>query len=174
MIVCNDAGERGSVLEKILRLKRANIVYFDGKSNWKVLDSEIGMAAGLNFRDGKLFVSAALEDKIYSYSFDNAALSGKKLLTEIKGPDNLRFYNNTLLTSAHTNINAFIRHTGSAEKQCPGTSYIINPLNGNTKLLFYNAGEIISAASTSLILDGKLYVSQIFEPWIIEMDISGI
>lgn len=172
-LVCNDAERRNSMIDKILRLKRSNIVYFDGKGNWSVLADKLGMVAGLSYKNSKVYASAALENKLYVFDFKEGNLQNKKVLAKIKGPDNIRFHNETLLVTSHFKPFKFIQHVNNSEKKSPSLVWSVNLNTGEKKALFSDQGNEISAASAALILSGKLYVSQIFEPWILELGSSN-
>jgi hypothetical protein len=172
LLVCNDAKKRNSLLEKILKLKTSNIVYFNENENWEIIADKIGYAAGLEYSDGKFFVSAALENKLYSFDFDGKKVSNKKVLAKINGPDNIRLYKDKLIVAAHYKAMAFIKHVNSKEKYSPSTVYSIDQKHGNLKLLYSNDGSIISGSSTAVIYKERLFINQIFEPWIIEIPIS--
>jgi hypothetical protein len=170
-LVCNDAMKRNSMLDKIFRLKRSNIIYYDGNGNWTEVADKMGMVAGLNYKEGKVYASAALENKVYVFDFIEGELQNKKLLAKIEGPDNIRFYNDDLLVTSHFKPIKFILHVSNANKKSPSLVYSVNLETGEKEVLYSNPGEKISAASAALILSGKLYISQIFEPWILEVDL---
>ncbi len=172
LLVCNDARKRNALYEKILKLKTSNIVYLDENENWKILADKIGYAAGLEYSDAKVYVSAALENKVYRFHFDGNRLSDKTILTKINGPDNIRFYKDKLIIAAHYNPMAFIKHVNNKEKHSPSTVFSIDKTEGQTKLLYANDGKVISASSTGVIYHNKLFINQIFEPWIIEIPLS--
>lgn len=170
-LVCNDAMKRNSMADKILRLKRSNIIFYDGKGNWSVVADKMGMVTGLNYKKGKVYASAALENKLYVFNFKEGELYNKQVLAKIKGPDNIRFHDESLLLTSHFKPFKFIRHVNNPAKESPSLVYSINLESGEKSILYSNPGNEISAASVALILSKKLYVGQIFEPWIREMDV---
>jgi hypothetical protein len=48
-------------------------------------------------------------------------------------------------------------------------NFAINRITGEQKVLFSDDGKKISAASTALIYDGHLYISQVFDDFILKV-----
>jgi hypothetical protein len=60
----------------------------------------------------------------------------------------------------------FMAHAGNKEKTSPTQIFRILA-DGTTKEIYANDGEEISAASTGLSYKNKLFISQVFEPFIL-------
>jgi hypothetical protein len=166
LLVCNDAAVRGSMKEKIFRQKKGNVIYFDGEGNWSIVASGLGMPAGLTGMGSYVFVSAALENTLYSYRFKDGQLTDKKPVCQIKGPDNIRICNNKLIVTSHSRMIRFIRHVKNKTHNSPSLVIEIDPQTGKSVQLFYDNGKLISAASVAVIFNNQLIVGQIFEPFI--------
>jgi len=171
-LVCNDAANRHDMKEKIFRLKRGNILFYDGIGNWSIAAKQLGMPAGLTGFGNRIFVSAALENKLYSYRFNDGQLSDKKQVCKIKGPDNIRIYHDLLIVTSHSKPFKFIRHVKNKSHRSPSLVVSIDPRNGKSTRLFHDNGKLISAASVALILNNQLIIGQIFEPFIGLLDIQ--
>lgn len=167
IVVCNDAAVRNDMKEKIFYQKKGNILLYDGRGNWSIVASKIGMPAGLAGLGSRIFVSAALENKLYEFKLDDGQLTGKRVLSEIKGPDNIRFHNGRLLVTSHYKPFKFIGHTRKKSNISPSLVLSVDPATGKTVQLFQDNGRKISAASVAVIMDGKLIIGQIFEPFIV-------
>jgi hypothetical protein len=167
ILVCNDAAKRGSMAEKIFRLKRGNIVRFDGFGNWSVVAAKLGMPAGLAGSGEDLYVCGSLENRLYRFTYKNGELTGKRTLNKIKGGDNIRIYEGFLLTTSHAKPLKFISHVGNREKPSPSLVLKIDTTTGSSTVLYSDNGRIISAASAALIWNRQLIVGQIFEPAIL-------
>jgi len=166
ILVCNDAATRNSTKEKIFRLKLGNILYYDETGNWSIVADSLGMPAGLTGMGNRIFVSAALENKLYSYQFSDGQLMDKKIICSVKGPDNIRIHNNELILTSHSKPFRFIRHVKNQSRRSPSMVFSVNPLTGELTKLFYDNGRNISAASVALIFNNRLVIGQIFEPFI--------
>ncbi len=166
VVVCNDAAVRGDIKETILRQKKGNILFYDGQGNWSIMAREIGMPAGLAGLGNKIFVSASTENKLYSFLLKDGQLSNKTVLAEITGPDNIRFYKGSLITTSHSKTLKFVRHVKNTKSKSPSMVLSVNPSSGKITRLLYDNGKIISTASVAVILDNQLIIGQIFEPFI--------
>jgi len=171
LLVCNDAAVRNSMKEKIFGSKRGNILYYDGLGNWSIVADKLGMPAGLIGMGNRIFVSAALENKLYSYRFIDGQLTDKEQVCRIKGPDNIRIHNDNLIITSHSKTIKFIRHTKNKSRKSPSLVLSVNPRTGISTQLFYDNGKLISAASVALIFNNQLVIGQIFEPYIGLLDI---
>ena len=163
-MVCNDAAKHGSMMEKILKMRRSTIVYCDGRANYTVAASRLGMPAGMNHLGNTLFVSDATGNKIYTFRISDGALSQKKKLCRIKGPDNIRFTaGGELLVAAHEKTLRFVRHVSNPTVPSPTVIYRIDPATGAKTRIFSDTGSLISAGSVAVEWEGYLYIGQIFE-----------
>ncbi len=166
LLVCNDAGKHNSMKEKIFRQKKGNILFFDGRANWTIAADTLGMPAGLAALGKRVFVSAALENKLYSYDLSDGKLTGKKIVSEIKGPDNIRVYEGNLIVTSHSKPLKFISHTRKVSHKSPSLVLSVDVRSGKTTRLFYDNGNQISAASVAMFLNNQLIIGQIFEPFV--------
>jgi hypothetical protein len=166
LFVCNDAGSRGSMKEKIFRQKKGNILFYDGRGNWTIAARELGMPAGLTGLGNRIFVSAALENCLYSFRVDDGQLIDKQIVCKIKGPDNIRIHNGNLITTSHSKPLKFIRHVKDKSNHSPSMVLSVDPQTGRPARLFYDDGRLISAASVAIVLNDQLFIGQIFEPFI--------
>lgn len=167
VVVCNDAAVRNDMKEKILYQKKGNVLFYDGRGNWSIAAAKLGMPAGLSGMGSRIFVSAALENKLYEYKLDDGQLTGKKVLADIKGPDNIRFHDGRLLVTSHYKPFKFIGHTKNKSRISPSLVLSVDPATGKTIRLFQDNGKKISAASVAVVLNSQLIIGQIFEPFIV-------
>jgi hypothetical protein len=171
ILVCNDAGKRGSMTEKIFRQKKGNIIRFDG-TRWSIVAKRLGMPAGLAGSGSEVFVCTSLENKMYRFTYRNGQLSDKIKFCRIKGGDNIRIYPGYLLTTSHFRPIKFIAHVGNREKASPSRILRISLPSGKPETLFEDDGRMFSTASVAVVWKKTLIAGQIFEPNILvyEMD----
>ncbi|MGW8316244.1 MAG: hypothetical protein ACWGNV_11630, partial [Bacteroidales bacterium] len=169
----NDAGKRGSILEKALKLKRAGVVKINrnGEGNWKALTvaDELGYPAGINRIGDTLYVGDAILHRIHVYAISEEGLEPVKSIPGVRGNDNIRIYNNRLLVPGHVKPFRFIKHARDPEKKSPVTVFLVNPLSGEVREIYATDGSAISAGSTALLYRGDLYISQVFEPYLLKI-----
>ena len=169
--VGNDHGNRDSNLEIILGLKRANVVHYDGKGNWKIVADKLGMVTGVNRIGDRLFVSATREHKLYEFKIDDGTLSEKKVFAKFRGPDNIRFHENQLITAGHFKGLAFMKHMKDTLQPSPSVVARFNPDHPEAEILFSDPGNTISTGSGAVILKDRLYIPQVFRSYILAVEI---
>lgn len=171
--VCNDAGIRNDMKEKIFRQKKGNILHCDVQGNWSIVASNLGMPAGLAGSGNRLYCSAALENKLYSFEIAESQLTDKQIVSQIKGPDNIRLFNNSLIVTSHPKPLRFIRHVKNKNRLSPSLVLSLDPITGQRVTLFSDDGSQISAGSVGLLFQGQLIIGQIFEPFILVLPVGG-
>jgi len=169
----NDSGKRGSLAEKALKLKRASVVLLkeDSDGTWKskVVAEKLGYPAGINRIGNKLYVGDAVLHRIHVYAISEQGLSARDEIKDLKGNDNLRIFNKQVLTPGHVKPLKFIRHASDPEKLSPVEVYLVDPENGEKQTLYYTDGSQISGGSTAVIYKNYLYISQVFDPFILKV-----
>ena len=175
--VVNDSGKRGSLAEKIFRLKKASVVRFDkigGDGNWKgrLVAGQLGYPAGINRIGNKIYAGDAVLHKIHVYKISDDGLSPQSEIADIKGNDNIKIHEGNLLTPGHVKPFKFVGHAKDAEKKSPVEVFLVDPESGSHKMLFFDDGNRISGGSTAIIFENKLYICQVFEPYILKVDLN--
>lgn len=172
----NDAGKRGSMLEKALKLKRASVMKLTKRSDgqwWaEMVADKLGYPAGINRIGDQLYVGDAILHKIHVYQISKEGLSPVGEISKLKGNDNIRIHRGQLLTPGHVKTFKFIGHARNAEKRSPVDVFMANPDGGEIKILYSTDGSDISAGSTAIIYGDHLYISQIFEPFILKVELK--
>ncbi len=170
--ITNDAGKRNSTFERMLKLKRSTIIHTDLHGNAKIAADNLAYANGITYKENKLYVSTTMQGKVFIYDIGEGNLNNRKILAEVKGGDNLTWYGDDLLVTSHQKFLAFIKHVKNSDKKSPSVVYRINPGSGEKKLLYSDEGDEISAASTAIMYDNNLYISQVFDPFILKVEMK--
>lgn len=172
--VSNDAGKRGSLWEQFWKMKRSNVVFYDSELKlWKKVADKLVYANGVAVNDTSVFVSTTRSNRLFSYKIQpDGNLTGRKSLIKIKGQDNILFNGDELIFTSHPNLMAFIKHYKSADKKSPSQVHGYNIKTGEYRLIFTDDGNRISASSTAFIYNNKLYISQVFDPFILQVDLK--
>jgi len=180
--VSNDTKKRGSLWEVLWRLKNADVVYCPIKisinknntsaeknGNCQIAAKEISMPNGIAIRKNKVYISTTREDILYEFDNQNGKLINKKKVIELKGQDNLFWLTeNKLLVANHLADYRFMRHASSKENISPSVVYEVDVKNKKAIPIYVNNGKQISAASGAFIYNNKLYISQVFDDFILE------
>ena len=149
------------------KIKGSLVHYKHDKYN--TVDNNILYPNGINIRDSILYLSTTMSNKIYAYRIEkDNQLTMINSIAKVKGADNIRFYKNLLLTTSHPKLLKVVKHYKKPSKKSPSIVYSINLETNEKKTLFEDDGTKISAASTAIIYKGDLYISQIFENFILK------
>lgn len=172
----NDSGKRGSMLEKALKLKRASVEKLTKNSDgeWvaeKVAD-RLGYPAGINRMGDRLYVGDAVLHKIHVYQISQDGLSPIAEISKLKGNDNIRIYEGQLLTPGHVKPLKFVGHAKKTEKKSPVDVFLVDPSTGEHSILYSTDGSTISGGSTAIIYGKHLYISQVFDPFILKVELE--
>ncbi len=162
-------------LDLYLRRTASEIAHFDPRSGkWSIVADGLAFANGILAEADQVFVTTTLGDQVLAYPRNpDGTLGEGRTLVELKGGDNLTRYGQYLLTTAHYDDFAFLRHAKDAKKPSPSIVMRIDPAREQKKAIYVNPGKTISAASTALIYNGKLYISQVFDPFILVCDVPS-
>ena len=94
-----------------------------------------------------------------------------KTTAKLKGLDNISFINdNEVLVTAHLKQIAVLKHYKDPKNISPTVIYRVNINTGDYKAVYADKGSDISGGSTALYYNGKIYISQIFEPFLLKCD----
>lgn len=167
----NDAGKNGGgIMELLLRLRRSNLVYCDGKDKYVKVASKLAYANGLNIVDNHyLYVGTTRQNRVFRYVIDyEGNLVDRQKIAKVVGADNVRYDGGDLYVAAHLRDLAFWAHLKNPQKLSPTVVYRIDP-QGSRTAVYANKGWQISAGATALPYGGYLYIGQVFEPFIIRV-----
>jgi hypothetical protein len=151
------------------RTRGSEISYFNPATRtWTVAADGIAFANGILAEQERVYVTATLGEEILEYPRNPDGSLGKgKTIVRVKGPDNLTRQGQYLLTAAHFDDLAFMKHSKDPSAPSPSVVLRIYPEQGTRAAVFVNSGELISAASTAMVYEDKLYISQVFDPYIV-------
>lgn len=172
----NDSGKRGSTAEKVLKLKRANVVRLEKDSSgiWHamVVAEKLGYPAGINRTGNRLYVGDAILNRIHVFEITGHGLTKTDTFKKLRGNDNIRFHNQQLITTGHIRPFQFIKHTKDPANLSPVAVFLVNPQTGSFTTLYHTDGSSISAGSTAIIFRNQLYISQVFDPFILKVQLG--
>ena len=156
----------------ILHKKSGYIGYIshDRKIN-KQLVNKIDFPNGLYIRDNKLFVSTTSGNSLLEYqmkSNQEVNQSSKVKKADIKGGDNILVDGNQMFIAHHPSFFKFFLHTLFAAKSTSQVT-LYDMETAESKVLLKSKGKLISASSTALVHGGFLYVSQVFNNYIVRI-----
>jgi len=171
--VTND--RRGS-LDMYLRRETSEISYYNSASGvWQKAADQIAFANGILAEENQVYVTATLGNKLLMFPrFKDGRLGESTEILRVKGADNLMKYDDYLLTTAHYDDMAFLKHKKDPKEIAPSIVFKIRPELYLKEALYTDSGKMISAASTAMIYNRKLYISQVFDPYVVVCDVPAV
>ena len=161
-----------------LGAKTGNIVYYHPENGWKVALPKQAYPNGILVDEAtqSLYMVHGACKKVNRYPLTapgKLSLSSKKSTPQdiVMGDNLTRDSEGYLWTTSHPCLFRFLKH-GNGKKPSPSLAYRIDPQTMEANLVYQNNGKEISAASTALWYEGKLYLSQVFDNFVLEVDFT--
>jgi len=162
-----------------LGMKTGSVVYCDASGQCDYAIKNLGLPNGVFVDEAQnlLYVMNGTCHEVIRYKIndgqvDESSKTSSKMYGEkVTIGDNLLMgTDGQLWTTAHPSPLDFLSHSKESNAFSPSQVFSIDPETLNVQKKFQNEGEIISAASTALYFDNRLFVSQVFEPFIIVIE----
>lgn len=166
LLVSNDAKKPGNIAEVLFKLKKAQIIFWDG-TKCSVASEKYAYTNGITNKNGKVYLASTMQNKVWQFDIKDGKMLNREVIAKAKGADNLRFDGDDLLVACHLRFLKFLKHYKAAENLSPSTVYRINPATKKRTVEYYDDGKQVSAASTALVFRNSLYVSGIFDAKIV-------
>lgn len=163
LLVSNDAKKAGNASEVLFKLKKAQIIFWDG-TKCSVASEKYCYTNGITNKNGKVYLASTMQNKVWQFDLADGKLLNRQVIGKAKGADNLRFDGDDLLVASHLRFLKFLKHYKDAEHYAPSTVYRINPTTKKRTVVYYDDGKQVSAAATALVFRNYLYVNSIFDP----------
>jgi hypothetical protein len=174
----NDNGTMNSIRkywDVIVKSPRADIAYYDG-TKFSNLNVPVILGNGIHIQKTNneeiLFRSVFSEKAVHRYkvlrSGESPSLSYIDKIEIGSGADNIiEDENGMLWVAGHDSTYRFLRHLMDKSNESPTQVYRIDPKTKEVKEVYANRGSEISAGSTGLVFQNKLFISQVFEDFIL-------
>jgi len=175
--VTNDAKNRGSTWDMFWSLKNSSVIFCSPtkKEGCKIVANTLAMANGVETDGKSLFIATTREDSLYQFSIEkNGNLKNKKLITRQKGLDNLFWHNDNLVTASHLSDWRFLRHASNPSNPAPSLIFEVDLKTGEKRIWYANIGTQIPAATGAIILNKKMYISQVFENYVLSCNLNEL
>jgi len=154
-----------TMLDIYLRRNVSEISFYNNQlKKWSIVADDIAFANGIYAIQDKVFVTATLGNQVLCFPRkDDGSFGEPDIVAELKGPDNLIPHGEYLLTTAHFDDLAFMKHKKNPGAFSPSTVFLVHPEKKTLEPVYANDGQMISAASTAMVYENKLYISQVFD-----------
>ena len=159
-----------NILDLLTDPNSGSLGFCDGNSVWKKVDSLIGFPNGLYDEDNTLYLATSRNFALFTYEIQNdGTLQNRKKLSKINGMDNIIADGDDLLIAVHPDEVKFALLSFLPETLSPSKTYAINKRTGAAKLIYSDNGSQISGSSTALVVGNDLYLSQVFEGFVLKI-----
>lgn len=163
----------------ILGIGNGSVVHYDGKGNWQIVIDELCYPNGVwvnETRDYLLVANGGCQE-VARYKINNGQVdAANKHSSKVHGinipiGDNLLMDTEGVLwTAAHPCPLKFLAHAKDAQEKSPMQVFGLDPMTLKMNMPFQNNGDLISAASTVLHYEDRLYIAQVFDPFVLVVD----
>ncbi len=171
LLISNDAKKAGNVSEVLFKLKKAQIIFWDG-TKCSVASEKYCFTNGITNKNGKVYLASTMQNKVWQFDFAAGKLLNRQVIGKAKGADNLRFDGDDLLVACHLRFLKFLKHYKYAKYYSPTTVYRLNPATKKRTVEYFDDGKQVSAAATALVFRNYLYVNSIFDPKIVRKQVK--
>jgi hypothetical protein len=172
LFVSNDRGGPDFITENLFRPNGSSVLMFDG-SNWYKVASGLSYANGLLSLDGQLYVAGTRENYMYRYDIESDTVVNQfNFANALLGQDNISLHEGKIYIAVHTSIMQFVEHSFSTAAISPFAVFSIDIATGEKKMMYSNDGTLISGVSTAIRYGDYLYLSQIFEPFLMKVQVN--
>lgn len=163
----------------ILGVKTGTVLHYSQTSKWTTVLKDMCYPNGVWVNKEKSYLTVANGGckAVERYPIENGMVvatksaSTKKLGLDIPIGDNLMMDNQGVLwATAHPCPLKFLEHMKDSNIPSPSQIFAIDPNTMKGNMVFQTNGELISAASTALRIDNRLYISQVFDPFVLVVE----
>ncbi len=156
-------------------LKKTPVVYCNAEGKCQYVTSKLKFPNGIGIRSDSFYLATTRQNQLLQFKVEkDGTLSNKKIIWNKKGQDNLKFYGRKLVIPVQLSPIRFLGHRLNSKYKSPTVVYLLDPeknlLSNPPKPIYQNNGEQINTGSTGIIFNGKLYISQVYDPFIIAID----
>lgn len=159
--------------------KTGDVIHYDQNGQWSVVIDDLCYPNGIYVdedTDQLILANGACQEVLKYDIIQNGQIESSSVQStrqydvDIPMGDNLVIdQKGALWTTNHPCTLDFVGHASDTTKKSASQVRKIDPKTLSSEIVWQNNGDIISAASTAIYMDGHLYVSQVFDPFIIDI-----
>lgn len=176
LYVTNERSQGSSLVELVLLQRKANVVTYRAGSGWRVAAGELAFANGIFIRGDRVWVTQTLGEGLMRYvRRPDGTLGNPEQLGNLSLLDSLHATSDgKLLSPAYPSLINLGLHWQFDSRKARTVLNEIDPDTGNSRVLFQDNGQQISAVSSAVILGQRLYLGQLFESYLLSCPMSMI
>lgn len=167
--VTNERADGASIIEWLFLQRKATVVMYRSGQGWRIAAGQFAIANGVVVRGENLWVTQTLGEGMVRFRRGkDGQLSERTAITSLSLLDGLSLASNgELLSSAYPSLIGLGLHWQRPASHAPTKIYAINPTSGDSRVIFSDTGERISAISSVQSLGDRLYAGQLFDPYLL-------
>lgn len=172
--VTNEREDGASIAELLFLQRKANVVVYRPQLGWRVAADDLAVANGILIQGNTVWITQTLGEGLRRYQrapdgrlTQMAQLGNLSLLDSINVRDNGHF-----LIPAYPSLPNFLLHWQLPGQRSPTKVYDVDPQTGQGSVIFTDDGRIISAVSTALAIKDQLYLSQVFDAFVLRCPLT--
>jgi len=163
----------------VLGIKNGSIVHYDGNENWEIALDNLCYPNGIWVNQATqelVFANGGCQEvlryKITADGIDKSSkISTRKEGMDIPIGDNLMMDDQGVIwLTAHPCPLKFLDHGKDSQNHSPIQIFALDPQTMKADLVLQNNGDLISAASTAIRIKDRLFLSQVYDPYILAVD----
>jgi sugar lactone lactonase YvrE len=163
----------------ILGIKNGNVLHYDGAGTWSVAVKDLCYPNGVwvDQEDSYLLIANGGCQEVLKYKINSNKVDAESKMSTGEHGMNIPIGDNLLIddegvlwTAAHPCPLKFVEHVKATDNKSPAQVFTIDPMTLKTNMVFQNNGSLISAASTALHYKDRLFISQVFDPFVLVLD----
>ncbi len=163
----------------VLGFKTGSIVHYDGQDNWQIAAKDFCFPNGIwvDEAENLLYLANGACHEVLRYEIAGGKINTASKQSTLQHGQKITIGDNLLLddkgrllVAAHPCPLDFAAHAEDSKEKSPTQVFAIDPMTMKNKNIFQNNGDLISAASTALHINNRLYISQIFNPYVLVVD----
>lgn len=167
--VTNERQDGASIVEWLFLQRKANVVVYRQGTGWQIAASELAIANGIYIQGRTVWVSQTVGEGLMRYSRKADGTLGQGVqITSLSLIDGLSpGQNGRLLATSYPSLIGLGLHWQHQQSRARTVVYEVDPQTQNTRVVFQDNGQSINAVSSSQLVDDRLYLGQLFDPFIL-------
>lgn len=176
LYVTNGRRDGSSLLELLLRQKKANLVHYRKGQGWRVVADGLSYPNGVKAEDERVLVVMNHGNAMLTWARNpDGSLGPRQQVVSLPALDGLNPgpEHDTWLTVSHGPLLDFLRHRYSHGHPSPATLFLVSTVDNSFAPFFSDDGHRISAMSNAVIVGQALYIGQTFDSFILRCPLKG-
>lgn len=167
--VTNERQDGASIVEWLFLQRKANVVVYRQGTGWQLAAGELAIANGIYINGRTVWVSQTVGEGLMRYTRKPDGTLGQGLqVTSLSLIDGLSpGAHGRLLATSYPSLIGLGLHWQRQRSKARTVVYEVDPKTQTTRVVFQDNGQGINAVSSSQLVDDRLYLGQLFDPYIL-------